>query len=286
MILLFILFCNTLSFAQIPNPSFETWTSGRPNGWHSYRHSAPYTFEMQDNNSHLGSYALKSIVYPYSATILLTAGIMTGDVTWSGINPTMEKYGYIAGTEKPSKLVGWYIFDNKFNTDDTLIANIWFKKSGIVIGSGQFTTATGNTVYKQFVVNVNYISSLEPDSFKIFISFNKPDKLRDIITGGEYFIVDNLAFDNSTGIENNNNKEREIKVYPNPANELLTIQILDINSKITSAEIYNSSGQLVQEFKPDDNVFHINTQNYSSGLYHYKLMLNDGTNRTGRFVKQ
>ena len=277
-----LMFIAILAFGQIPNPSFEQWTGSKPNGWHSYFDGAPYTFETQDNNPYQGSYAIRSSIVQ-TGPVANVAGIVTGDVTWTGYNPTMNQYGFIPTTAKPTKLFGWYILHN--NNLDTMTANVWFKNSGNVIGTGEFKTTASNTIYTQFIVNINYTSSLQPDSFKIFITFNHrtPSSFNN---AGAYFIIDSLRFDNTVGINENNRTENSVKIYPNPTNALLMFQTFDNSAKIKIAEIYNSNGQLVDKLNPNETSFSIDIEKYKSGLYSYKLTFDNETVKTGRIVKK
>ena len=277
------MFISVVAFGQIPNASFEQWTGSRPTGWHSYFDGAPYTFETQDNNPYQGSYAVRSSIVQ-TGSVSNVAGIMTGDVTWSGYNQNLNQYGFIPATTKPTKLLGWYILHNN-NNQDTLTANVWFKKSANIIGTGEFKTTTANTQYNQFMLNINYTSLLQPDSFKIFITFNhrNPSSFNNT---GAYFIVDSLRFDNIVGIQETNKIENLIKIYPNPTNGLSTFQNFDSGVKIKIAEIYNSNGQLVDKLILNDTAFSIDFEKYSAGLYSYKLLFDNDTIKTGRIVKK
>lgn len=50
-----------ISFAQIPNASFESWTGGKPDNWKAVNVTG-YNFITQVNNAHAGSSAVKSVV--------------------------------------------------------------------------------------------------------------------------------------------------------------------------------------------------------------------------------
>lgn len=57
-----------------------------------------------------------------------------------------------------------------------------------------------------------------------------------------------------------------IGVYPNPADNFVTIS----GNSLGKITIYNTSGQMVDEFYTNDNTFKINTSVYKNGVYSIK----------------
>jgi hypothetical protein len=55
-----------------------------------------------------------------------------------------------------------------------------------------------------------------------------------------------------------------IRVYPNPVKDVLTIETEYLNSRIT---IYNSIGKVVMEHKADNNLIRLNVKNLDAGIY-------------------
>jgi PKD repeat protein len=71
-------------------------------------------------------------------------------------------------------------------------------------------------------------------------------------------------------VTNINELQSNIKVYPIPANKIITISS---KSKIDGFEIYNVQGQLVQRIhKINSNSFTINTEHWELGLYTIKIV--------------
>jgi hypothetical protein len=79
-------------------------------------------------------------------------------------------------------------------------------------------------------------------------------------------------------IENKQN-DSSINIYPNPANDIITISK---STSLKEIEIYNSVGLLVLKTQLQQ----INISNLASGFYHIKIFKNDNTFVQKQFVKQ
>jgi len=99
------------------------------------------------------------------------------------------------------------------------------------------------------------------------------DKIDNYISS-EYCIYYNAAFTGAVAyinkIENNvlaaNSYEpkSDFLIYPNPANDFITIKG-DVSGK--KIMLYNSLGVFISQFSPLENIFKINLKNYSKGIY-------------------
>ncbi len=76
-----------------------------------------------------------------------------------------------------------------------------------------------------------------------------------------------------TNISNDINDFRDIKIYPNPANEIITIE--SQNSKSVIGKLYNSNGTLIKNLKVEQgiNIFHISE--LKSGVYIIQVYMKD-----------
>lgn len=263
-------------FGQIPNPSFENWSVTQPNGWTAMftQPYSPYQFETKNNNAYLGLSSLKSeVLLMPASTVQIASGVYTG---------TPSTNYYVPIGPKPTKLFGWYIFQNNL---DILTFNVSVKSGGNVIGTGVFTSTNTVTAYTQFSINITYTSAAIPDSFSIGLSINyagpqftKPGHL------GTYFIVDNLSFDINVGLDENY-KNDHLKVYPNPANTFLTFQNLEEANRISEIEVFDTKGELQKKYLVNEKTFRLDIHDYNSGLFFYKLIFNDGKTVMQKFVK-
>lgn len=84
-----------------------------------------------------------------------------------------------------------------------------------------------------------------------------------------------MAPGRSTGIEQHAINSEFFNIYPNPANERLTLQLKDENllGKIVSIKIYNSLMQMVleKEIEITDSKILLNTANFKGGIYTLQL---------------
>ena len=67
-----------------------------------------------------------------------------------------------------------------------------------------------------------------------------------------------------------------VKVYPNPANTALNIE-MELNSgQVAFLELYNSLGQQVLDKKLENNLTTIPIANLTAGIYYFRIIDNNG----------
>jgi len=97
---------------------------------------------------------------------------------------------------------------------------------------------------------------------------------------GFYGSIDTTE-NNSTAIKSEINNPNSLNVYPNPVEDILTINIED--ESYNSIEIYNLEGKLVIQ-TPFKNQISVNS--LETGPYILKLCLDNNTAKTVRFIKK
>ena len=88
--------------------------------------------------------------------------------------------------------------------------------------------------------------------------------------------------DATLGIKNPNAAVNAIKIYPNPASDVLNILITENNFEIEKTEIYTITGQKVLE----SNKKTISVSSLSPGIYVVKIKADNNTNYTQKLVKK
>ena len=79
------------------------------------------------------------------------------------------------------------------------------------------------------------------------------------------------------------NESKDFNVYPNPANDFITIQFpYSVENALIS--VYNSLGQNVLENKLSNNNSKISLEELESGVYIYKIGANNFS-KTGKISK-
>ncbi len=85
----------------------------------------------------------------------------------------------------------------------------------------------------------------------------------------------------------NSIEKNKIKVYPNPTNDFITIEMKDLNVQLTSVVIYDLLGNL--QFKKNttsNTTIGIDLHDWSKGFYFIKLDFENGQTEFVKFLKQ
>ncbi len=303
--------------AQIINPNFETWTPdylvGAPvmdpnsgmgtSGWwdfnffnSSFLGSSPVT-AFQDSVSpspKSGRYCAKIIskaMYKqdwdtlkyYGLSLPDTNGMIftafyaarTNIVVKTGIPCTKKLtslsfwYRYIPnGVDTASCSVAMYHFNTTTNTRELIGGGIWKVDSAVT----NWTSATIPVVYDSL--------NLMPDTVLVIFSasslYSQPH-LNDTMN------IDSVTTTELAGIDNLNSQNTKVNVYPNPANEQISLAVAG-QIQAVRVEVYDITGKLVASYSVHNNFLTINTQLYHSGLYIYKMFDESGTQiNVGKF---
>ena len=86
------------------------------------------------------------------------------------------------------------------------------------------------------------------------------------------------------GISALDTKKTEVLLYPNPANDVLNLKLMNLPvESLKTIEILNSTGETVFQLNLTKNNASITTQNWPSGIYLCKVNC-EGENRTQKFI--
>lgn len=108
---------------------------------------------------------------------------------------------------------------------------------------------------------------------------------------GNYLQLINTTLDNSlasswtasnVSLSNNSFTIKEMQVFPNPVNTVLTINSKD---QIKATEVYDMSGKKLHSENQNTDTVTIDFSSYASGIYFVKVF-NDRGNRTEKIIKQ
>lgn len=108
-----------------------------------------------------------------------------------------------------------------------------------------------------------------------------------ITEGGSFTVTDQrfFAIDSSLVGNKDINKSGDIKLYPNPANNILNISVTDVINMPDTYTVYNSLGQVMDNGSVTAATQNIDIARYANGVYFIKLSKGD-TNTTLQFIKQ
>lgn len=85
-----------------------------------------------------------------------------------------------------------------------------------------------------------------------------------------YLFIDDITIDISDYIKEN---ENNFNIYPNPANDVLTI---NSNTTMNQITIINSLGQVVMNVEPNTDFYQININTLPEGIYTVRITTNNG----------
>ncbi|MBK6836276.1 MAG: T9SS type A sorting domain-containing protein [Bacteroidetes bacterium] len=87
----------------------------------------------------------------------------------------------------------------------------------------------------------------------------------------------NIKNNRTIGIKNNDVKAINIKVYPNPASDLLNVEVFMKNGEEADIVVENILGQDVYAAKTTEQKTTINTSSFNRGVYFVKVKTAKGT---------
>lgn len=253
--------------AQIPNPSFETWTAGGPGvpsmpvGWYT-----TFLNVTKSSTAHTGSAAVQGVTQDLGGGAILVASVQS----WFGTN------------QRHARLQGYYRLTS-VGSDELVVAVLLYKNNSPV-AAGESTFVGTGSGYVQFSVNLEYISGEVPDTAYVVIASDGP-------SGGDphagtTFLVDDLSF---SGIVNSVRTVSAAPVafsleqnYPNPFNPSTTIRFSLATESAVQISVFNLIGQEVA--RPLDErkaagvyAVQFDASALPSGTYVYRLRAGDQT---------
>ncbi|HSD62243.1 MAG TPA: T9SS type A sorting domain-containing protein [Ignavibacteriaceae bacterium] len=268
--LLGIFLLTGFALAQIPNPGFEDWTNGNPDGWFPNNIPPLYSTITQTSSAHSGSSALQGTVVSYFDTPI-------SPLILSGTDGQGFPY-----TSHPGSFHGFY----KMTTvgGDYLSGYAVFIKNGQFIGSAYINLGSAGS-YTEFATDITWSTADNPDSAQIGLIVVNDN---DTVHIGTIFYLDDLNFSNSVDVKQNGITPFKFELaqnYPNPFNPSTVISYSIPEQSFVSLKIYNLLGQevasLVNEeksagnYKVDFSTSGAAGDNLASGIYIYRLTAGD-----------
>lgn len=271
------------TFAQIPNNSFENWTSAgsysNPDGWDNLN-SMMSSMSIYGCTQGTGGATGGGLSYLKLTTKNVGGMGMMPGVAVCGVMDMMT-YKAISGfpyTQKPQSLAGSWMYMP--TGSDVGFVSVYLTKwnSGMMMRDTiAFVNNTISTMvmnWTNFSLNLTYNSSATPDSAIIIFSASGTAPV-----ANSYLYVDNLSFTGgTTGVEDIGNFITNISAYPNPATENISIE-LNINQlSSVKLQLVDLAGKLIKEVNAGQiqgkyNTV-INTTGIIAGTYFLKVSAN------------
>jgi hypothetical protein len=258
LIFVFVLLVARVS-AQIPNFSFEQWTSNSPNYWHIfYFNFCADCYGEPTTKSHNGGLAVKMKIHNVNQNPYVCFGRPLVTSSSSG--------EYIPFSLKPSQLTFWLLLNN--NLVDTTFATIDLKSNGSIIGTGSLVIGTKDTIYKKYTINIVYTNSAQPDEARISFGWRTGSSCK------SYFIVDELSTDADVGIKDLADVP-SIEVYYSQADSKLFFTGQKSQAEKIKVEILDVTGHKVYESLFIDEI--LLDERFLAGIYVVKISGEDGS---------
>ena len=270
--------------AQIPNSGFETWVDyvdtgdcntphfvyKTPDMWKGSlgKNCLLYSYSIEKNNESYpagtGQFSMK-IQSDTEDGVRGLAGIATGNQ--SPMAPAFPITGH------PTSLTGYYKF-LPLNGDTMNIVVVLFQ-SGAMVASGTLKGTAAISNWTSFNVPISAYTTA--DSALIFLaSFNLSGGT--LPHGNSALYIDNLNFDNLiTSVSEQTSENTTFSLYPNPATDIVTLNIGNINNAALTLNIYNVIGTLVKSEILKQNQQQINIGDLSNGVYMFSIKSKDFT---------
>ncbi len=257
--------------AQIPNNGFEDWTQVgnyvTPDDWASTLQGQPgpyfpVTRSADHFPSNVGMYSIRLENDPSFTPI----GGGYGMAITGGFDFPFQPAFPIAGN--PTNLYGYYKY-NSVNEDTAMIAVILFN-NGVQVHSGSMlnnAVVVTSTVSEWTSFNFQLEPYTDADSALIWISAFIPSGMNDIPNGNSVLYVDNLSFDGLINSVNDFQDASELSLYPNPANQVITIATDALNTKNASVQIYSLTGALVKTVSLMRDNQNVDVSGLANGTY-------------------
>jgi len=145
---------------------------------------------------------------------------------------------------------------------DSIGESIWFKTFGNEASSNKLVNILTDSQDNTYIL-CEYEGDIELDPFHISSE-----------TGGKYLC--RIKFDSSYNQVSRFLNPEDIRLYPNPANSQLTIELTDTQSE-ASMFLYNLNGQLLRHEKLTKAKSQHNIERLKSGVYIIKICSNNNT---------
>ena len=282
----FLLFLTLAAFAQIPNPGFETWTSGSydsPTGWGNLNSTTStfsvYTCEKGTTGAPSGSAFIK--LTSKTALALVAPGVaVTGELNVVLTPLSVDFSGGFAHSTRSASLTGkWQHMGS--GTDHGRVGVIFTKWNTVTSTRDTVamadSTLTGMAMsWSDFTIPLTYMSGANPDT-GIVVLMSSADPAAAV--NGSYLYADDLAFIGTvpTGVVTLKAVHSTLKLFPNPTNSQVTVYYHSASARQVEVVVSDLSGKQLrsQIFRAlsGENNFVMNTKGLVKGMY--MIQVND-----------
>jgi hypothetical protein len=281
---------NGMFFWEFKTNFFYTLNSLR--GVNNTQGLADITVE-RDGNAQQGNYCIKLISgeIPVGADHVFLPGLV-GTINEDFVKEFLDSGGNVTihedwdGFDTPCALEGWYKY-NPVGGDSALI-DIGFHLYGsdpVFVEKLILKDKVNNWTKFRIDIPKQYWNVEFTDIRVLFVAsagvnFKQLKQCKGQL--GSTLWIDNIYLDYNKSIKQNLFSTLAAKAYPNPATDVLNIELNEnFSGKVM---IYNLAGSLIQEEMINGTECQVNTSSFATGNYIYKLMNGNTIFAQGKFV--
>lgn len=288
---IFMLLSTTTVFSQsLPNNNMEEWDNAiiyeQPQNWNTPN---PYTALLgvisvtKSDDAFSGNYSAKLETKELLGGQIVVPGVITlADFAINIADSSFSMHGGYFLQENVYKLTGRYKYSG-VEGDSASILMYNFKntnESGFdTIGVG-FTFLNDADEWQPFTVMMQYLNYSVPDTFNVIIASSSLVGAKE----GSTLWIDSLTIYTNTGIIDLWSPKKPLKVYPNPATDVINFSANEIKTG-SVLTIYDNFGRKIAENDFTNTSSKINISGFIPGVYAYALSLNNRILNSGTFIK-
>lgn len=254
-------------FSQIPNSGFESWSTigsyEDPDGWATMNIlcTGPFYSCTKSTDHYPASVGNYSIRVENNTSLTQMTGAYGMAMTNAFDYPFKPAFPVIG---HPTSLTGYFKY-NSVNMDTMFIKVILFD-SGTIVSNADFVVGVSVPSWTSFSLPLpSYITA---DSATILVSAFFPNGPVDGPNGNSVLNVDNINFDNLiASVPTQVAKNTPFNLYPNPAIDVVMLNIQNLNNDMLSLNIYNVIGELIRSEPVIQNEQQINIGDLINGIY-------------------
>jgi hypothetical protein len=260
--------------AQIPNPSFENWSSfGDFEDWSSTNLFIAGTV-VQSSDARTGSYAARMTTYQ----------------AFSGnYGTSLESVIFDASTTE-SSLRGWY--KANLQGGDRLYVGARITESGSDIQTGTGFVTSSSNIYTEFSVGMSIVGSGNPEWGKVtFMIYGPSTNSMSGTNANTWVLLDDISWGGPVSVEEIENTGTVLEsIFPNPANgNPALVQFNMARPGHVLLEVFDLTGKKVStvlnQVMPTGHYrAEMNTTEFAAGVYFCRMLVDGQLVQTLRFV--
>ena len=289
-----LVICSVLSvtaFAQIPNPSFETWNSmgsySNPDQWGTLNNTTTLASVYTATKGTPGTAGSSYLKLTSKTT---QVGVANGIAVSGKIDSmTMKAKSGFAYNQQPANFTGSYQHMIYGSSQGSIVVTLtkWNSSTKMrdVVATASKTLSGMAMSWATFSIPFVYVNGAMPDSCIIFLAASGANP-----TANDYLWVDNLAFSGTaTGVEDHTSIINGLNVYPNPSTDNISIDFILTQSQNVKIQMIDLNGKMVKEVAlgtvNGSAKYSMSVDGIAKGEYFINVIANEGTETKKIIIK-